>query len=450
MPARIPPPRPHLPSGGPLQDLPDGLPRLDSDDDTLLTELSRPNRAEWDAPPSSGTPSSRLPAGIVIPDEVLAPPAHAAPALSPPSLAFAPTEEIPAVPEPMPVSAVAPPPSRSPASESTQPAARLRAGVAPTIPSAVVPEPNSQLSPPSSRSPFSDAHQTSTPTLGQALVRRVRLGSLVVPLGIPVAAAIFVVAVSFGVIMALITSMSASPQAAVPQASAATESEPAPRAEPSEAPEPAAPRGNTPLERAKSGDQQALNELSARPAAERTIAESVAIAAGNAALEKQELEALGKQAKTAAFADDAAAIKKLLGFVRQDTTSLRALELIARIDGPLGPDLLYHVWTSTRRKDAATELAEALVMSKEVRPRASPALAVALDLRTVDGCEQTAKVVSRAGEHADRRSLSLLVKLNNKRGCGPKKNQDCYPCLRDGEQLDQAIKAARKRHSPRF
>jgi hypothetical protein len=108
------------------------------------------------------------------------------------------------------------------------------------------------------------------------------------------------------------------------------------------------------------------------------------------------------------------------------------------------------VWTSTSKKTPASELAESLVLSKEVRAKASPALAVALDLRTATTCEQTKQVLVRAAEHADRRSLYLIGKLSRKTGCGDNKRADCHPCLRDGDEIKNALKQSRKQAAPRY
>jgi hypothetical protein len=83
-------------------------------------------------------------------------------------------------------------------------------------------------------------------------------------------------------------------------------------------------------------------------------------------------------------------------------------------------------------------------------PNASEALAVALDLRKAETCEERAKLVERAVEFGDRRSLHLLGKLNVRRGCGPTKREDCNACLGDRKRLAEAIKTARGQAGPRF
>ncbi|MFT3723987.1 MAG: hypothetical protein QM773_10400 [Hyphomonadaceae bacterium] len=132
----------------------------------------------------------------------------------------------------------------------------------------------------------------------------------------------------------------------------------------------------------------------------------------------------------------------------QDTARI-ALESMAKLPAPLSADMLYEVWTGTVERNDITELSRALLFSKDVRPKASKALSVALDLRASESCEKTQQILPRAEADADRRSLHLLIKLQRKYGCGPNKRADCYPCLRSGDALENSVKAARERPEPR-
>ena len=91
-------------------------------------------------------------------------------------------------------------------------------------------------------------------------------------------------------------------------------------------------------------------------------------------------------------------------------------------------------------------------MSKDLRKQASPALGVALELRTVNKdtpCANTKKLVQRAEKDGDVRSLHLLGRLGNKRGCGSSGREDCYACLRKPDVLKDAIQSVRKRLTQR-
>jgi hypothetical protein len=51
----------------------------------------------------------------------------------------------------------------------------------------------------------------------------------------------------------------------------------------------------------------------------------------------------------------------------------------------------------------------------------------------------------------DRRALHLLTKLTNKRGCGPKKTDDCFACLREqSDELTATINAVKSRRPPSY
>ena len=124
-------------------------------------------------------------------------------------------------------------------------------------------------------------------------------------------------------------------------------------------------------------------------------------------------------------------------------------DAMAEAPGPLSADLLYEMWTGTVVRNGATELARSLVFSKEVRAKASAELAVALDLRIAETCEQNKALLPRVVDKGDRRSLALLAKLSRRFGCGANKRLDCYPCLRDDKAVDDAMTAVKKRREPK-
>jgi hypothetical protein len=142
-------------------------------------------------------------------------------------------------------------------------------------------------------------------------------------------------------------------------------------------------------------------------------------------------------------------LAELRRFSENPETAKIALESMAKLPGPLAADLLYEIWTGTPDRNDVTELARALLFSKDVRAKASSGLSVALDLRVAESCEKTSQVLPRAVNEADRRSLHLLLRLQRKYGCGPNKRLDCYPCLRSGADLENAIKTAREHPEPR-
>jgi hypothetical protein len=396
---RVAPPRPQMPSDMPIVE--HGAPELRSGE-SVLNELGLAGHVET-------TPSSRLPAGVLHPDRDPAP---------------------------------APPSTRQPnaAADATQPATRLlatgRAGVqVTTVPSPVVPDLRPGAGQP--------------PTLVEALGASVRVGQHALALWMPLAAVAVVFAIGFASFTGLAGALSSRGNAPAPVVSSA---EPVvePRIAPEAKPAPPVERPLGGAGRAAGGDEKALSELKSRAAKERTIDEALAISAGQAELRKAQLSSLGRESKQVGFANDASNVKKLLEYVNSPDTSRQALEIIARLSSSVGPDVLYQVWTGSNKRTATTELAEALTLSKDVREKASPALAVVIDLRTGDSCEQVKQALPRAIEHGDRRAVPWLGKLTRKTGCGAGKRSDCHPCLRDGDDLKMAVKAAGKRPAPRY
>ncbi len=152
-----------------------------------------------------------------------------------------------------------------------------------------------------------------------------------------------------------------------------------------------------------------------------------------------------------ALGKDPATQTELLRLANDARTARDALGAMAALEPPLGADLLYEVWAGTAERSDSTELARALLYSTDLRRNASPALSVALDLRSAETCEQFKALLPKALKDGDRRSLHPLSKLSGKRGCGPKKAADCYACLRDqSDELSATINAAKSRRGPVF
>ena len=198
--------------------------------------------------------------------------------------------------------------------------------------------------------------------------------------------------------------------------------------------------------------QGLLAELEGRSPESLSASELVKLAEGRAERQRDAAKALREKVEDeAALVKDKAVQDELLRMAGDAETARDALAAMTAAEAPVGPDLLYEVWTGTTAKTDATELARALVYSKDVRPKASPALAVALDLRVAEKCEQFKAVLPRALTDGDRRVLHLLTKLTAKRGCGAKKNEDCYACLREpADELTATINAVKSRKAPAY
>lgn len=116
----------------------------------------------------------------------------------------------------------------------------------------------------------------------------------------------------------------------------------------------------------------------------------------------------------------------------------RYFDILLNDTGTMGPDLLYHLWTTKGGSEAAKR-SERLLARPEVRARGTPALRVAYELRSAR-CPEKQALFERAGKDGDGRTLGQLVMLGEE--CGSKNANCCYP--RDAA-LGQAIIAIRAR-----
>jgi hypothetical protein len=210
-----------------------------------------------------------------------------------------------------------------------------------------------------------------------------------------------------------------------------------------------APKTANPLDRLRAGDEALLDAFSKRGAEGLSIEEAFALSTGRTAKQLRAAQSLRQRLSSdPGLVKDAGIVTELLLFARDPTTSREALSAVANLPGPISADLLYEVWTGTVERNESTELARMLLGSKEVSGKASAALKVALELRSVDKCEALLPIVQRAVDSGDRRAFVPLTKLNRRNGCGPNKRSDCYPCLREGDALKNALLAVRARREP--
>ncbi len=296
------------------------------------------------------------------------------------------------------------------------------------------------------------------PSFAGALAQRVRFAGGEVPLWSLVTPLVLLVALGAAFAAAAVTSP-ADPGAALkvgpePSASVAVAAPtplpppPVSSANSDEKPE-EKPKPLTLLERVSLGDDAAVKELSAKPVADLRVEEAISLSLGQSAQDVRAARALRDRVE-----HDPGLIKdpEVLAQLRRNSddpeTARDALAAMANVPGPISADLIYEVWTATASRSAASDLAHSLIYSKEVRAKASKALAVALDLRDAETCEKNRDLLGRVTSDGDRRSFHLLNKLTRKYGCGPNKRQDCYACLRDDKDLDAALKVVKTRREP--
>ncbi len=143
---------------------------------------------------------------------------------------------------------------------------------------------------------------------------------------------------------------------------------------------------------------------------------------------------------------DATLIEGLVKAAGRAGSQDAVFEMLESHLGTQGPDVLHDLAFGKRTSTpAVVSRAGKSLKSDAVRKHASPALLVALDLRFNGGCQAKHKLLDRAREHGDERSLSQLRGLLHAKGCGFLGLSDCWKCMRADRKLNDAIKAISER-----
>jgi hypothetical protein len=224
-------------------------------------------------------------------------------------------------------------------------------------------------------------------------------------------------------------------------------------ADPSATPPPPSPDMAKIFALAAVGNQDAMRTIEDIGEGERSSAAWLALGKGRLATGQS---AAAMDAFEKAVAEDTRAghddilLRAVRIAVDDDSMRARALRFAATELGAEGADLLFDVWASTSQKTQATVEAKTLLDGPDVRKHASAALSVALALRETKSCSELKALLPAAIESGDERALRPLQKLVAARGCGFLGLGDCYPCLRQGTLLGDAIDAVQIRNAPRF
>jgi hypothetical protein len=292
-------------------------------------------------------------------------------------------------------------------------------------------------------SPFSGG-----PSLAEALSQRIRVGAGELPLWSMLLPLLLATLLLGAVLAYLLFASEPLPPVLIPEAQSG--SPPAPAAVATSAASIAEPaRSGSPHEKAANGDPAALAALERKKPEELRADEALAIAHGRAAQAVANVRKLRERlASDPGLIKDPKIAAELLRASQAPETGRDALAAMAAVPGPIGADLLYEVWTGTVERSGNTELARALLLGRDVRAKASPALLVAIELRETETCEGHQKLLPRATEVGDKRSFGPLSRLLRRTGCGPGKKSDCYPCLRSGDALKNALEAVKLRREP--
>ena len=120
----------------------------------------------------------------------------------------------------------------------------------------------------------------------------------------------------------------------------------------------------------------------------------------------------------------------------------------ALLFGPMGkhgPDIAYDLAATEVVKLWVRKRADQGLRSAQFAPLAAPELSIAVALRFATTCPQRYDLLPRAKEIGDERALGYLNLYKFSTGCGPRKKDDCYACLRADSRLNEAIAAISRR-----
>lgn len=130
------------------------------------------------------------------------------------------------------------------------------------------------------------------------------------------------------------------------------------------------------------------------------------------------------------------------------TTADMAFETMTSMMGAAGPDLLYEIVVTPSTPSAISTRAWTLLQKDAaVRAKASPALKVAIDLKSHNGCDRK-PFIAVAEKEGDKRSLNYLQQLLPVTKCGFLNLSTCADCFGDRSEIQRAIVAINNREKP--
>ncbi len=116
--------------------------------------------------------------------------------------------------------------------------------------------------------------------------------------------------------------------------------------------------------------------------------------------------------------------------------------------GPMGApgvSIIYDLAETEAVNARVRAEARILLEKDEIQQMASPAVRLLLSLKEAKSCEQYLPLVEQAALVGDKRALPFLERLTQTTGCGPKRQGDCYSCLRESSALPEAIAKLKQR-----
>ncbi len=203
---------------------------------------------------------------------------------------------------------------------------------------------------------------------------------------------------------------------------------------------------------AEFGEEDAMKRLGDIPPRRRD--KEVWLVLGRGYMKTQQTErALDTYAKAVAHIPELRDNEEIATNVRlaakDSATAVKAVAVAAESLGERGVNILFSTWADTARRTNATALAERYLKQSDVMENASVAVKLALEAREIEDCEHARRLLTKVMAEGDTRALRPLAKMRSVKGCGDHKQDDCWPCLRQDNLLEDAITAAAKRIGPK-
>jgi hypothetical protein len=147
----------------------------------------------------------------------------------------------------------------------------------------------------------------------------------------------------------------------------------------------------------------------------------------------------------ATFQNNAQVASLVFQTAQVKVSSDAAFALLEGAMGSRGADIAYDLVTTSNVRPWVQTRAETFLQSPAFEKVATPSLHAIVKLRYSAGCDEKKTLLADLKKNSDERALFELVPLQDKTGCGARKKDDCYPCLRTSNDLDDTIAAVRTR-----
>jgi hypothetical protein len=200
------------------------------------------------------------------------------------------------------------------------------------------------------------------------------------------------------------------------------------------------------LAEAKSGGPDAFEALLAKYPKDANVAVEMAREAAAKKDYAAAVAAVGRALTIApSFQKDARVASLAFQTAQVKSSSDAAFALLQGPMGARGADIAYDLVTTPNVRPWVQSRAETFLQSPAFERIATPNLRAIVKLRYSAGCDEKKSLLADVKKLSDERALFELVPLQDRTGCGARKKDDCYPCLRTSNELDDTIAAVRTR-----